>query len=86
MESITAAPSEDSFVPLSEHESQTPSTFFGSRAILHLHLSSVQLLVDSEQLEASPELAKLHEPAGAEQASHAERLALPDIQLWVTSK
>ncbi|KAK4501960.1 hypothetical protein PRZ48_007770 [Zasmidium cellare] len=40
MEQITTAPAVADFTPLSEHQAQTPGTFFGSRPVLHLHAIS----------------------------------------------
>ncbi|KAF2172745.1 hypothetical protein M409DRAFT_62456 [Zasmidium cellare ATCC 36951] len=37
MEQITAAPSPSAFTPLSDHQAQTPGTFFASKPVLHLH-------------------------------------------------
>lgn len=37
MEQITTAPSPTTFTPLSDHQAQTPGTFFASKPVLHLH-------------------------------------------------
>jgi nucleotide-sensitive chloride channel 1A len=34
---IHTAPSIDSFTSLSDHQSQTPSTFYGAKPVLHYH-------------------------------------------------
>jgi len=47
-------PTLDSFTPISEHESKTPSTFFGAKPILHYHSTSLRVVVSSSQIDALP--------------------------------
>lgn len=41
----------DSYKILSEHQSQTPETFFGGKPVLHLHCSDAKVLVSRQNLE-----------------------------------
>ncbi|KAK4991173.1 hypothetical protein LTR66_006601 [Elasticomyces elasticus] len=59
LEVIHEAPSADQFLPLSEHQAQTPGTFFGGKPVLHLHSPGAQLLIDKHSLESQPAFAAL---------------------------
>ncbi|KAF2095845.1 hypothetical protein NA57DRAFT_78622 [Rhizodiscina lignyota] len=53
IESITSAPSLDDFTPLDDHQSQTPSTFFGGKPVLHLCCpNSRVILQDANSVES----------------------------------
>ena len=51
---LRETPALDSFTPLAEHQSQTPSTFFGTKPILHFHSTAVRVLVPRSQLAHLP--------------------------------
>lgn len=51
---IRDAPALDSYTPLSEHQSQTPSTFFGTKPILHFHSTSVRVTASGSQEDNFP--------------------------------
>ncbi|OBT40187.1 hypothetical protein VE00_08834 [Pseudogymnoascus sp. WSF 3629] len=51
---IHAPPSLDSFTPLTEHQSTTPSTFFSETPVLHYHGPNARALIAPEHLSALP--------------------------------
>ncbi|KFY35685.1 hypothetical protein V494_05687 [Pseudogymnoascus sp. VKM F-4513 (FW-928)] len=51
---IHAPPSLDSFTPLTEHQSTTPSTFFSETPVLHYHGPNARALIATEHLSALP--------------------------------
>lgn len=51
---IHAPPSLDSFTPLTEHQSTTPSTFFSETPVLHYHGPNGRALIAPEHLSALP--------------------------------
>ncbi|KAL5350335.1 hypothetical protein ACLOAV_003902 [Pseudogymnoascus australis] len=51
---IHAPPSLDSFTPLTEHQSTTPSTFFSETPVLHYHGPNARALIAPEHLYALP--------------------------------
>ena len=93
MESIADCPSEDSFVPLSEHQEQTPGTFFGGRPVLHYHCLAAKLVTTADRLRLSPVLAQLHKDTdagaqvnGSAHTESSEVIIIPDLDIWVTSQ
>lgn len=51
---INTAPALDAFVPLEEHEAQTPSSFYGSKPILHHHSTGGRAVARKEALGSLP--------------------------------
>ena len=49
LEIIPAAPTSDSFVPISAHESRTPEAFFGGKPVLHHVDEHARLIVSRRQ-------------------------------------
>jgi nucleotide-sensitive chloride channel 1A len=62
---IRSAPALDSFTPLAEHQSQTPTTFYGAKPVLHYHGVGVRALAFRNQLSKLPIFAST-EPAAAD--------------------
>ncbi|KAF2140229.1 uncharacterized protein K452DRAFT_252932 [Aplosporella prunicola CBS 121167] len=91
LEILNSAPDASAFTPLEEHQSQTPGTFFGGKPVLHLHSTNAQLLVSARDLEAQsafPDLRATIPTNGAQANGDAadEQLAIPGIDVWVTSQ
>ena len=53
MEILQTAPSRSEYVPLNEHQSQTPASFYDGPAILYHHASSCMLKISKHDLEAT---------------------------------
>ncbi|KAH8805803.1 regulator of volume decrease after cellular swelling-domain-containing protein [Xylogone sp. PMI_703] len=51
---IRDAPLLDSFTTLAEHQSQTPTTFFGAKPVLHYHASGVHVIAPQSQTSSLP--------------------------------
>lgn len=51
---IREAPALDSFTSLLEHQSQTPSTFFNTKPILHYHSTSVRAIGSRDHVGTLP--------------------------------
>lgn len=64
LEAVNTAPSLDSYTPLSEHEAQTPRTFFGARAVLHAHVKDCKVLIAREDVDAHDPLRGLWTSSG----------------------
>lgn len=93
MESIIESPSENSFTPLSEHQAQTPGTFFGGKPVLHHHCSPAKLVTTTDRLRLSPVLAKLRKDLdpgahvnGTTNNDSRDVVVIPDLDIWVTSQ
>ncbi|RFU31521.1 hypothetical protein B7463_g4841, partial [Scytalidium lignicola] len=51
---IHDAPPLDSFTSLADHQTQTPTTFFGAKPVLHYHGTSVRVLAPQSQIPSLP--------------------------------
>jgi nucleotide-sensitive chloride channel 1A len=95
-------PTSSEFVPLSEHQSQTPSSFFSQTPVLHYHGKDLKVVVPSNQLSALPIFSKPKaepeiktstggQPNGThddstEEQKDDEKTTITGIETWVTSK
>lgn len=98
MEVIHDAPTLSSYTPLSEHQSQTPASFYTGPAVLHHHSPAAFLVTQQSDLSSCPALARLLDtprPAtngahaqgnAAEEVSEDEQVVIPDVEIWVTSE
>lgn len=97
IEEITTAPVLDDFTLLSDHEAQTPGTFFGGKPVLHLHCPQAQLRTSkSETVEDdAPAIAKWLQSGaqddssaadGAAQNGHDADTNVREVDVWVTSR
>jgi hypothetical protein len=83
---LTTAPTEGDFTPLSEHHEQTPGSFFAGKPVLHLQAPASKLQVSKEDLEAN-EAVKALVATTDDAAVDAEGLVeIQDIDVWVTSR
>lgn len=81
LELVTEAPKTEDFTPLSEHQSQTPTTFFGARPVLHYHAPEAQLIVRRTEYDQQEVLRQIHTASDSE----AEDVILV-VDVWITSK
>ncbi|RAL62802.1 hypothetical protein DID88_004644 [Monilinia fructigena] len=51
---IHSAPALDSFTPLVEHQTQTPSTFYDARPVLHFHAKSARAVAYGDYIKELP--------------------------------
>ena len=59
MEVLQEVPKSDTFVPLSEHQSATPASFYSGPPVLHYHSGRCKVVVLERDLQNSPALAAL---------------------------
>lgn len=83
LETLETAPQVADFTPLSEYTSQTPGSFFGGKAVLHLYAPASILKIPSEQFSAQHDFQRLSStaPSAVEGQMH-----LSGIDVWVTSR
>ncbi|MCJ1247975.1 hypothetical protein MMC30_005190 [Trapelia coarctata] len=99
MEIFHSPPDPSSFTPLSQHQSQTPSSFYSSTPILYHHSPGAKLIIlEYEDLSSSP-LAKLADAASLNPPTpattngdgpHADEIpaeiVVEGVDVWVTSE
>ena len=101
MEVLHTLPSASQYTPLSEHQSQTPASFYDGPAILYHHSKSCTLKIGSHDLSVAPAFKDLADGAQRSSNGHTngyaendediddetdEELEIPDVDVWVTSE
>lgn len=51
---IRTPPALDSFTSLADHQSQTPTSFFGAKPVLHFHTTAARARIPSDQISKLP--------------------------------
>ncbi|PWY90807.1 hypothetical protein BO70DRAFT_307071, partial [Aspergillus heteromorphus CBS 117.55] len=93
MEPLTTAPDTTTFVPIAEHQSRTPSSFYSGPAVLHYHQQNCSLVVLERDLAAVPALAALRDTATTPATANGHttddaeetEVVIPGVSVWVTS-
>ena len=96
MEVFHEAPAIESFTPLSEHQSQTPESFYSGPPVLYHHSPGTRVVAVRPGLNRSPALAKLLDDGPAStngslanghstEDSH-EDIVITGVDIWVTSE
>lgn len=85
---IDDAPSVADFILLSDHQAQTPSTFFGGKPVLHLHapIATLKVPVAAAQQQGLSRLVGDNNSAAAAAAAIDGNVEIPGIDVWVTSR
>ena len=86
LSTITTAPTAEDFTPLSEHNEQTPGTFFGGKAVLHLQAPASKLQISKDDLEANEAVKALVATTDDAAVGADGFVAIQDIDVWVTSR
>ena len=98
MEVIHNAPTHESFIPLSTHQSQTPESFFSGPPVLYHHTAAATLRVQANELASAPALKTLFEDAqpstndapttnGHAHGEEDEReMEVKGVDIWVSSE
>lgn len=91
LDTISDAPTAESFTPLSEHQSQTPGTFFGGRPVLHYHSAEAKIRTSRTEYDQFTALHNLDDAPRRHSASNgesgvAEDVVISGVDVWVTSK
>ena len=93
IEVINISPQSSSFIPLSDFQAETPSSFFGSKPVLHLHLPATQVLCSPRD----PVISNITPEVRSSNGSHVNGTSAPHASsgnerqvvkadVWVTSE
>ncbi len=97
MEVIHEAPTPDSYIPLSTHQSQTPESFYSGPPVLY-HRSWATLRIHSSDITTDSPFSGFAEgthpnpvnvPAtvnGDRAPEEDQELSIPNVDIWVTSE
>ena len=97
MEVLREPPNASSFVPLAEHQSATPASFYSGPPVLHYHSDRSKVRVLQSELDSAPAFAPLFQGADAREQtapngdgqsngdSDSQQVA-EEVDVWVTSE
>lgn len=85
LEATHPLPTAEDFTRLSEHQQETPDTFFGGKPVLHLRSPNAKLKISTEDLTAQPALAALGAPAAIHASTIDGVATIESIDVWVSS-
>ncbi|KGO65791.1 hypothetical protein PEX1_083800 [Penicillium expansum] len=93
MEAIHSSPEASSFVPLAEHQSRTPSSFYSGPPVLYHHSQRCKIVILERELLATPALNALRGQDAVnnstasqdQQDSDEKEVAISGVDTWVTS-
>ncbi|KAL8796919.1 MAG: hypothetical protein Q9182_007281 [Xanthomendoza sp. 2 TL-2023] len=93
MEVLHSSPIESQFIPLSDHQSHTPSSFHSGPPILYHHSPATAILINSNELDSTPALKSLLPPQQQINGSSTEgapddlghEITIEGVDIWVTS-
>jgi len=80
---ISERPLASSYTPLSQHQEETPDTFFGGPEVLHAYSPEAKLRLSRQQYENTPAVRKLGESNQADAEADVE---LSGLEIWVSSR
>lgn len=100
MELFHAPPSPSTYIPLSEHQSRTPASFYAGPPVLHHRSDCCKILILSEDLSRVPAISALaglgkEGPSNGQGDSEGGRnghparqdeVAIEGVDVWVTSE
>lgn len=96
METLRTAPELSSFVPLAEHQSRTPSSFYSGPPVLHHHSQRCKVVILERDLLATPVLNALRGESAAASANgsaqdhqdegEGREIAIEGVDAWVSSE
>ena len=99
MEVLHTAPDPTSFIPLAEHQSRTPASFYSGPPILYHHSKQCKVVILNTDLHASPVLRSTllqRSPEGVasapngssrnEETRNEDEVVIDDVDIWVTSE
>lgn len=99
MEVLREAPKISSFIPLVEHQSATPASFYSGPPVLHYYSDRCKVLVLDRDLSSVPALAEFASASTGESGtsgsatngdstheSEEVQKTIEDVDIWVTSE
>lgn len=94
MEVIRSSPEASSFVPLAEHQSRTPSSFYSGPPVLYHHSQRCKIVILERELLATPALNALRGQEAVsngatnqdQQDDDEKEVAISGVDTWVTSE
>jgi len=91
LQEVRERPSLSDFIPISDHESETPDTFFGGPPVLHAYSPTAKLLCGQSEYGGISALRRL----GPEQivsttsgtaAGQDPEIEIDGLEIWVSSR
>ena len=88
LETTENLPKLEEFALLSDHQQQTPSSFFGGKPVLHLRCPAAKVKISREDLAGQPAISQLRGEAYNDHAAAGldEQVTIDNLDVWVTSR
>jgi chloride channel, nucleotide-sensitive, 1A len=90
MEIIRDAPGTSQFVSLSEHQSQTPASFYSGPPVLHYYSPSAKLVILDSELHSSPVFSKLADTTPTDETltngDAPHEVVIAGVDVFITSE
>ena len=97
MEVLREAPKPSSFVPLIDHQSATPASFYSGPPVLHYYSDRSKVIVLDDEVGSIPAFAPLLAVSTSQQqengtetngdhADQTKQRVVEDVDIWVTSE
>lgn len=97
MEVLREPPKASTFIPLSEHQSATPASFYTGPPVLHYYSDRSKVIVIEQELDNAPALKPLLEKAtttsiqesngtNGDLAHRPSQKVVEEVDVWVTSE
>lgn len=83
---IRTEPALDSFTALSDHQSQTPSSFYGAKPILHYHCTSAHALIPTSQKNNLPIFSSADGASNGETNGDSHATSMEKVNIFVSSE
>ena len=83
---ISSAPPLESFTLLAEHQSQTPSSFYGSKPVLHYHAVEARALAPRDQISRLPFFTRQEDGEAAGGDGEAAEMKAEVVDAFISSE
>lgn len=91
LSTIRTPPSLEDYIPLAEHQSKTPETFYGGKPVLHHHVEGAKAWIPASQAASLPIFPRDSTTAPTEPESQgltedSEEMREQKVDIFVTSE
>ncbi|KAI5305505.1 hypothetical protein KEM55_008959 [Ascosphaera atra] len=86
MEVLQSPPQSSTFIPLAQHQSQTPASFYDIPPVLHYHASQCRLVAPARELRKLPGLKHGAGEGAGQEEEEGKDVVVEGVDVWVTSE
>ena len=86
LQDVRERPSLSDFIPISDHQSVTPDTFFGGPPVLHAYSPTAKLLCGQSEYGGISALRRLGPEQVASAVGQEPEVEIDGLEIWVSSR